>query len=34
MRLFDAEGSDQDLVQDTPVFDNGEMAERFADFKL
>lgn len=34
MRLFDAEVSDQDLVQDTPVFDNGEMAERFADFKL
>jgi len=34
MRLFDAESQDQDLVQDTPAFDNGEIAERFADFKL
>jgi replicative DNA helicase len=34
MRLFDAEAQDHDLVQDTPAFDNGEIAERFADFKL
>lgn len=34
MRLFDAEEGEQDLVQDTPAFDNGEIAERFADFKL
>jgi len=34
MRLFDAEAEDQDLVQDTPVFDNSEISQRFADFKL
>ena len=34
MKLSDAEVGDQNLVQDTPAFDNGEIAERFADFKL
>ena len=35
MRLYDVDGSATDgLVNDTPVFDNSKMEERFSDFKL
>jgi replicative DNA helicase len=34
MRLFDIDDSSQNLVQDTPAFDNSETADRFKDFKL
>jgi hypothetical protein len=38
MRLFDADNTDQNLVDDTPVFDktdiNNAEKEKFADFKF
>ena len=34
MRLYDVQDSEQNLVQDVPVFENTETNERFKDFKL
>jgi len=34
MRLSDVDETEQDLTDDTPVFDKGEMSERFKEFKL
>lgn len=34
MRLSDVDETEQDLTDDTPVFDNGAMSERFKEFKL
>jgi hypothetical protein len=34
MRLFDVDLSQQNLMQDVPVFDQSETNERFKDFKL
>jgi archaellum biogenesis ATPase FlaH len=34
MRLYDAEEAEQTLVDDTPVFDQSEVNERFKDFKI
>ena len=34
MRLYDVDGATDGLVNDTPVFDNTKMEERFSDFKL
>ena len=34
MRLSDVDETEQDLTDDTPVFDNGAMNERFKEFKL
>ena len=34
MRLYDVDMSEQNLVEDTPVFDNTNTNERFKDFKI
>ena len=34
MRLSDVDETEQDLTDDTPVFDNSAMSERFKEFKL
>jgi len=34
MKLFDVDGAEDNLVNDTPVFDNSKMEERFSDFKI
>ena len=34
MRLYDVQDSEQNLVQDVPVFENTDTNERFKDFKL
>ena len=34
MRLFDVDMSEQNLVEDTPAFDNSNTNERFKDFKI
>jgi len=34
MRLFDINGDDQTLIDDTPTFDKGEVNKRFDDFKI
>ena len=34
MRLSDVDETEQDLTDDTPVFDNGAMSERYNEFKL
>jgi replicative DNA helicase len=34
MRLYDVDGDEQTLTDDTPVFDNTEAGRKFGDFKL
>ena len=34
MRLFDVNDNEQTLTDDTPVFDNGKMSERFKEFNV
>lgn len=34
MRLYNVENSEQTLVEDTPVFDNSKMNEKFKEFKI
>jgi len=34
MRLFDVDDNEQTLTDDTPVFDNGKMSERFKEFNV
>jgi hypothetical protein len=34
MRLYDVDENEQNLTDDTPVFDSTEAGQRFKDFKL
>ena len=34
MKLFDVDQSQQNLTDDTPVFDKTEISDRFKEFKL
>ena len=34
MKLFDVSDSQQNLVQDVPVFDNSTAQEKFSNFKM